>query len=431
MFVSETNTYSKHGFIYDIDGCLYGFGNNSLHQLGLDNAYYVNIPELIMVDKDIKKIHRNMTNSILVKDDGDVFITGPLGENYYKKFTFLLRDENIKEIYTRSGSLIILNKNGCCYSYRQGKKCSELDNIKLVCPIDLATYGNLLILTKAGELYFCNNYDNGYIKQTQVIVGNFSNLHDITIIEKNYILWYENKLIMTDCISELNNGQIIHQSNNIVQILCCKKSIYIIEKDNKIYKFSYRLTTDSITATNKLLKGVTNARLNIDNFDAYNFFQNLFNQELNVDNFDENSGINCLNNLLKDFTGNRECKKDEYKFKYKGQINHGDCITSFDDHLLIIENINQEELQSTCIDIWKSKHKYDKIFPLIYDQNLLIVGSGTIINKFDPDQFQNLNNYLRDAIKTSLLCFHYYRVDKTHIPKYIRFKIYQHLLSHI
>ena len=99
-------------YIYRKNWDLLVFGNNKYGQLGLGNNKYINIPTLLMNDRDIKIICNGLRHSIIYKDSGiywflvvihlDNYFGFRNPKEYYKCINdpiLLMNDKNIKMIY--------------------------------------------------------------------------------------------------------------------------------------------------------------------------------------------------------------------------------------------------------------------------------------------------------------------------------------------
>ena len=110
---------AQHNMILMKDGSLFGFGNSTFGQLGLDSVEAKNTPVLVMKDKSIKSVQCGGSHTILLMETGEVWVFGSsrygecgTGRNEINfKPKLLCTDNQIKEISCGFWSTIILKKN--------------------------------------------------------------------------------------------------------------------------------------------------------------------------------------------------------------------------------------------------------------------------------------------------------------------------------
>jgi len=182
-FFSENNISIKaiansitHYMILTNDGKLYVFGSNKNYELGIpnkrniENLRFINFPKLLMVDPSIKTIACGLYGSMILKENGDLFVCG---KNYYRHINSLIKKQNlyndyiekftlsmknVKSIVCGKDELLILKNNGELFNLRSNKsKLLMIDNeIKSI----RGGSFHFMILKNNGELFVWG--DNGY-----------------------------------------------------------------------------------------------------------------------------------------------------------------------------------------------------------------------------------------------------------------------------
>ena len=96
-----------HSMILKMDGSLYVFGNNDCGQLGFKSIKnFIIVPTLLMINPNISLIACGNKHSVILYDDGSVFVfgcnsKGQIGLDKYRNYlepTFLIKDPNIIQI---------------------------------------------------------------------------------------------------------------------------------------------------------------------------------------------------------------------------------------------------------------------------------------------------------------------------------------------
>ena len=109
-----------NNFIYNLNGDVLVFGNNSYGQLGLGHNNNMNTPTLLMNDTTIRNIICGGIHTIVYKDNGDVLVFGyntygqlGLGHNNDVNVpTLLMNDTTIKNIICGGIHTIVYKDNG-------------------------------------------------------------------------------------------------------------------------------------------------------------------------------------------------------------------------------------------------------------------------------------------------------------------------------
>ena len=161
-------------YIYRKNWDLLVFGNNKYGQLGLGDNKYINIPTLLMNDRDIKIICNGLRHSIIYKDSGDLLVFGDntfgqLGFRNPKKYSkyihnpiLLMNDKNIKMIYCGGYHSVIYKNNGDLLVFGNNKygQLGLRDNKNRCIPKLLMNEKNIKMI-HCGEFYSMIYKNNG------------------------------------------------------------------------------------------------------------------------------------------------------------------------------------------------------------------------------------------------------------------------------
>ena len=155
-----------HTIIYKSNGDVIGFGRNDYNQLGIELSTIKYIPKLIINDTNIKKIYCGGYFTILYKYNGDFLYMGPIAvfNTYTTKPLLLFNDKEIKKIVCGGYNFIIYKNNGQVINYTH---YSVHSSANIYTPFILTTDMNIktikcrehctLLYKNNGELYEFNN----------------------------------------------------------------------------------------------------------------------------------------------------------------------------------------------------------------------------------------------------------------------------------
>ena len=420
MFKSQTFSNANHGFIYFNDFTLYGFGDNSYGQLGLGHCNDIKEPEFIMKDKDIIKIICSTYNTLLLKKDGSIYISGKthglVDETEISTFRYVYQDRNIKDVVFHKDIVCLLMMDNT------GKilirdKILELPhkNILNIFITDEYYYEGLYLYLKTSEIHILTITKNGEVSDSKYF-KTIDNLKDIFYIKHK-------RCIITDKTIELhdeNNVEVKYKGDDIRQVFANEKRTIVRKMDNAVYEINNG--TENFTLS--LMFGLAQQYLHLGN-EQINSVKNIINPD----------------NLL-----------------YLTNIDENDLIYNYYSSPLILTEISVESENNQCIDLlydessYKNKNfnqmirkanndtdilgkiigKSDKInkqLPLIYEVPIKIFGSGSIKDSFDIKEYIYLPNYLKKSILFSSLCFYRYKVENhLNIPRFIRYLIFDWLI---
>ena len=104
-----------NNFIYELNGNILVFGYNGGGELGLGHNNNINIPTLLITDKNIKNIICTYDHKVIYGDNGDVLVFGSneygqLGLGHNKNInipTLLMNDTTIRNIICGESYTII------------------------------------------------------------------------------------------------------------------------------------------------------------------------------------------------------------------------------------------------------------------------------------------------------------------------------------
>ena len=268
MFKPQTFSNAEHGFIYFNDNTLYGFGDNSYGQLGLGHNNTIDEPEIIMKDKDIVKIICSNSNTLILKSDGSIYISGicvGLKDKYHIfNFTLVYQDENIKDVVFNRYNICLLMINNTLKIIRKDKIVDlPFENIQNIFIINYNYHEYLYLYMYNDEIHNLLLANNTLSKAEYF--KTIPNLKDIFYI--NYKL-----CVITNKAVELHTGNNVEIKYNgdIDQVFANDKKI-ILRKDSDIHEIYIDELPNFINVIQKLVSVQNEKLINVDKMTYYMF----------------------------------------------------------------------------------------------------------------------------------------------------------------
>lgn len=392
MFIPQTYSPARNCFLYFNDHTLYGSGKNDLGQLGLGHKNYVYEPTFIMTDPDIIKIFCSSEKSLLLKKDGSVWMT----DDDSMKFNHLFTDPDIVDVVMIQWYIVILLNNGSVKVYCQ----NEFHTLYI------ADVCKIFVVSQPDNIFLYMYTKNNNIYKIPLVMTELSKpKYFKTIKDLTDLFVFENELFIVtlNTIEVHYDDQVFvkYQGSDIRRVIVSNNNLLLRKKDNSIHDYYINATF----IVEKIVMMCNKPQLKKE-----------------------------LHNIA-----------HSSWFKYKKDINKDDLLYIHDVPLILSENSvddlciytidkldvkEKKEASSLMLQITNMLYGKKDCLPLNYDTPIKIFNAGSVVYKFDPDNFFYLPSYLKRGIKFLVLYFKRYSVENgLNIPKFVRYLIYDWLIK--
>ena len=161
--------WNSHAFVYTLEGNLYGFGENSRHELGIDGNDPVIPPTLVCFkfDSSIKQISCGLYHTLFLTNNGNIFgcglndeyqLTSKYGDNGLRDIQPIMNTGNITQIGCCYQTSFALDSNNILQSFGYDIRKSE----------NAVTKGNKT-LSNSCIIFDCGVHHLGYITKSNEI----------------------------------------------------------------------------------------------------------------------------------------------------------------------------------------------------------------------------------------------------------------------
>lgn len=407
MISPQLFNMAKHGFIYFENGDLYGFGNNSHGQLGIEKTDEY-IYKYILTDSNIVKIVVGSDNSYILKRNGQLYGAGNDQAMGWKE----IFEEEISEIVCGEVYDCVLKTNGQVWYFNsiisEWYYIDSLTEIKSLYLVD-----EFLYAYKTNKVLYRIKLNEN--TQTLEELGVIDNLKGIFKCMKIIFIWHDNSLSMIYDSNNitLKNKTCIYESDDLLYVMANNLYICIINKDHSIY----RIQPKPILSPDLLITSIISAQQHIAlNLSNYNFDTEIINANI--------SGFYLGHDFL------LYMKKTNYytdvEFEeivcWENSFNIPIDIPIFNTQLKSCVSL----MQSVSTLFKAHSQPIHKLWPQYYDsdQCIRILGAGT----YSPLLNINLSDYYPKKTKTRMTYILWTLKQFSCLPKYMKYKIVEFTL---
>ena len=230
MFKPQLSSIANHGFLYTNDGKLYGFGNNEYGQLGLGHNEIVNGLQYVMTDPTIRKIVCTRQNTLILKQNGNLFFSGfksELVDNGFCAFNPIAK--NIADVDATSNHIAILSIGMLgLLSFELGTNTIECEAIFNDVTRIFCTRESLYFVDLDHRLLHCD-FGDGCVKGCDLKLDKIKGIYETS---DHIFCWHDDKISILDC-----NLRTLFRSDNICYVTAGADHLLIYTGNSQIYGF--------------------------------------------------------------------------------------------------------------------------------------------------------------------------------------------------